>query len=133
MNAVISIDPGLKASGIAYFDQGVLHRAECIRTHGHAGPKQYRAMSRALCAWMGGLYVDLVAIEHMETRRGRGDAHAALIDLSHVSAGYGPCATHPICVVCYLGNGRTCARSTSMRRRSAKYSQNLSVLCWILH
>lgn len=88
MKRVISIDPGLKACGIAEFRDGVLIRCDCIRVRGHAGPKQYRAMSHAIADWIGDLTnVDVLAIEHMETRRGRTDAHAALIDLSHVSGG----------------------------------------------
>lgn len=89
MTRVIAIDPGLKASGIAEFIDGKLARCDCVHVKGFAGPKQYRAMSHALFAWIDTCPGDIaiLAIEHMKTRRGRADAHAALIDLSHVSGG----------------------------------------------
>jgi hypothetical protein len=53
--------------------------------HYGEGPTQWVATADAIGEWIGDVDVDELAIEQMVTRRGRRDAHAALIQLSQVS------------------------------------------------
>lgn len=82
---LVAIDPGLRECGVAEFLDGELTRCDAIVCHHGEGPVQWVATADALAEWIGDVIVDELAIEYMVTRRGRRDAHDALIQLSQVS------------------------------------------------
>jgi len=83
---LIAIDPGLREAGIARFENGLLASCGVVYKKVGKGPTQWAHMAKALADWAGD-DVDGLAIEYMVTRRGRADAHDALIQLSQVSGG----------------------------------------------
>lgn len=96
---VFAIDPGLRSCGLALFSKdGELEACELVEHRNGDGPSQWVGMGKAVdeaMRAMGGRRCpsDEVVIEYMQTRRGRTDAHDALIQLSQVSGvifGYGP-------------------------------------------
>lgn len=87
---LVSIDPGLRVCGVAVFVGERLVACAAVRHHDSYGVSQRIAMADAVINWVEGALhhqqrLDTLVIERMTTRPGRKDAHANLIDLSHVS------------------------------------------------
>lgn len=85
-STLLAVDPGLRAAGVAMFEQSVLDDCAVVYCNRGGGPDQWVAMAKELERWPSRT-VDRLAIERMETRPGREDAHDALIQLSQVSGG----------------------------------------------
>lgn len=87
MTTLVSIDPGLRECGVATFKDGTLVDAWLARCNLDNGPKQWVAMAQTVLDHVDLHDCDELVIEYMQTRRGRRDAHDALIQLSLVSGG----------------------------------------------
>lgn len=83
---LVAIDPGLRAAGVARFEDELLVACDCVREDYGEGPTQWTAMAAAVSEWIGD-DVDELAIEYMVTRPDRSDVHDDLIQLSQVSGG----------------------------------------------
>lgn len=88
MSSLVSIDPGLRVCGVAAFEDKLLTRCGTARWDKGSGPEQWVGMAAAVSCLLGDSWridPETLAIEKMVTRRGRSDAHSALIELSQVS------------------------------------------------
>jgi len=91
---LVTVDPGRSAAGVSVFRGDRLVNCGFVRCSVGEGPAQWTAMAEAVYdrvlalvpgAARGSMVVDTLVVEQMETRKGRTDAHAALIELSQVS------------------------------------------------
>lgn len=91
---LVSIDPGRIAVGVAVFRKRSLIACGMARSKEGEGPLRWINTASATVDLLysllpgshrEGLAIDTLAIELMETRAGRSDAHADLIELSQVS------------------------------------------------
>ena|ERR1017187_9776424 len=71
MNTFISVDPGLRGSGVAHFYEGKLFRAAYLKhTCSDRGPKAWCAMAETVYYWSGPANYSLV-IEYQRLRMGK--------------------------------------------------------------
>ena len=86
MKVLVSWDPGLRESGYAVFQGSELIEAGAIYARdGEKGARQWVAMAKEVYKVLLEFRPDTFVFEQMQTRRGRADAHAALIELSIIS------------------------------------------------
>lgn len=91
---LICVDPGKNNAGLAIFRKKVLVACGFAVSKEGEGPARWLNTAQAVVdklhtmqegSHRDGLKCDTLAVEHMETRSGRTDAHGDLIELSQVS------------------------------------------------
>lgn len=89
MSRLFCVDPGLRTCGVALFEDGFFVDAALAVHRNGDGPNQWVGMGNAVVEWIGShgrrRPTDELVVEYMQTRKGRADAHDALIQLSQVS------------------------------------------------
>lgn len=86
MSLLLSWDPGLRESGYALFEDSTLIECGALYApEGDKGSHQWVYMATKVFTTLETFRPDTFAFEQMQTRKGRPDAHAALIELSIIS------------------------------------------------